>query len=271
MALNFLDLRPKVEPQIKIVERIVVKGRVWYVESVKIVAIIVIASGVVWGLSRADSVIAPQSTIKAKPWSTIGTITDIENTSISVDNTSYGLNSSSTLLKIETKTYGILAITDLALGDRVILQGQIIDGENLVNRIIDFTATSTSFDLSVVSSTDATSTDISDASSTLDASSSTPDVDTSDASTTDDTASSTPIVIVPPASTSSDPLSITSSSSSPLLPDVTPQADDTTPAVITPDASSSSDDSTPTTSTVTSGDSTPAPPSTSDTGTSTSD
>ena len=51
---NFLDLRKKIEPQIVIVEKVVLKPRSLFGELFKVFIVIVIVSVSVWGISYAD-------------------------------------------------------------------------------------------------------------------------------------------------------------------------------------------------------------------------
>ena len=56
---NFLDLRKKDSKQIQIVEKIIIQKRSWKKEMLRTFLVIITASAVIWGVSKAGSLIPP--------------------------------------------------------------------------------------------------------------------------------------------------------------------------------------------------------------------
>ena len=84
---NFLDLRKKTPPQIKIVERIILQKRSVKSDLFLTLSVILVASAVIWGISKADSLsdFFDSSQTPAKSFSMTGKVTEITDKSISVD------------------------------------------------------------------------------------------------------------------------------------------------------------------------------------------
>ena len=168
---NLLDLRKKVDPQIQIVEKIIFQKRSWKTEVLRTVAVIITASAVIWGISNADTLLTPAPKAESKNFSAIGIVSNIATSTLSLqdakgsDNanqTTYTFDTS-TVTKIETKSYIPLTLSDITVGDKVVVQGVDDEGSIYIKRIISFSTTTpptvaTTTD-QVATSTDATSTD----------------------------------------------------------------------------------------------------------------
>ena len=197
---NLLDLREKTKPEVVFVERIVLKNRLWYIEAIKTLAIIIVVSAVVWGVSNAESFIAPlKSQQEVKNFSAMGTVSDIATTTISINNAkgSDGSGKSSytfdidplVLPTIKTKNDTDISFQDINIGDRIITQGVDDSGNISILKIISL-STSTTKDIATSTDVVATTTDAATTSTPTNASS----TDTSTSSTsTDETSSSTVI------------------------------------------------------------------------------
>ncbi len=148
---NILDLRPKKEPQIKIIEKIIIQKRKLSAEFLKIIVVIAISSLIVWGISRAnnsgpDVPAAP----KVKNFSVTGLVSDMGQSSISINateggdpnTTSYTFDTSH-VSTIETNHRNQISLSDIQPGYKIIAQGIEVDnGTIMIRRIISF-ATST--------------------------------------------------------------------------------------------------------------------------------
>lgn len=209
---KFLDLRDKIEPQIVVVEKVIMKPRSFKGELFRVLAVIFVVSISVWGISMADNLSLTLDQSNAKPFSAMGIVTGIAtstigNINIAMDsvngsdengNTSYFFDATN-VSKIETSDYAPLTLGDIAVGDKIIVQGSIETSVISAKRIISFSSTSIK-PVDVATSTATTTPEViassTDASSTLNVvSTSTPDTSTSTpevvASSTDDSASST--------------------------------------------------------------------------------
>ena len=210
--VNLLNLRPEPQPIVKIV----VKRRSFILESFKFLGIIAIVSGIVWGISRADET----GYTPTKNWNAMGTIATLNGGDLTLihatgsdgtKDTSYTVDISNTPI-IQTAEYATLVISDLKVGDSIILSGTIQGSTITVKRIVSFSETVSSATTTVqalpeatTASTTASSTP--EASTTpvsssgaltpvLDVATTTPDVSTSTPeATTTPTASSTPEVV----------------------------------------------------------------------------
>ena len=202
---NFLDLRKKEQPEIVVVEKVVFKARQWKLEVLKIFMVISTVSLTIWGISKADdaifsdSSIAPVTEVAVTPennFSAIGYVTDISDSSMSIDDSqvsdasadaSYVFNTEH-INKIENNDYFPLAISDIKLGDKIIVQGTRINGVDEIHRIISFAVTATS----TATTTDATSTVATTTATSTDSISTSTDLVATDTAST--TATSTGII-----------------------------------------------------------------------------
>lgn len=209
---NFLNLKKKDPSDIVYVEKVILKNRTLSFELFRMLTIIAVASGIVWGISNADEATSTISSIlNLTPVSTpsaVENITGIFGTVSAIDNGIIYLDDSagskyegvdvfnidlSTVKKVETNddVPVSLSVSDIKVGDKIIARG-IIHGKNLdnVENIISFSftpvkekvevATTTATTTEVVASTTATTTEVLVASSTeattTDISSSTPSI-----------------------------------------------------------------------------------------------
>ncbi|MDD5318901.1 MAG: hypothetical protein PHF79_03780, partial [Candidatus Pacebacteria bacterium] len=185
---NLLDLRPKQDPEIVIVEKIVLEKRLWYVESLKMLAVIAIASAIGWGISNADSLVATSTSLvstktdssQATVIGIYGTITNIASTTLTLDDSQgskyLGINlftvDLTNLQDIHSNTNGnevpiTLSLANLNIGDKITARGTLgatstgNESTLFAKTIIAFTySTSTPIDSNLnATSTDATSTD----------------------------------------------------------------------------------------------------------------
>ena len=189
---NLLDLRIKPEPEIVVVEKIVLKKRLWYVETIRTLAIVAIASAVIWGVSNADSFIPSQKVQQEsieKNFSAIGTVSDIATTTISIkkakgsddsEDTTYTFDT--TNANVQNNHFVVMSLSDIKIGDNLLVLGTENNGtiqirgifsygsqpatgiltKQEINNEVTATSTSTTTDTtlatSTASTTDATST-----------------------------------------------------------------------------------------------------------------
>ena len=145
---NILDLRKK---EIQIVEKIVLKKRLWYIETLKMLGVLAITISVTWAFSNAslfteetDETPAPLKQ-RIPKFSAIGIVSLITDDTISLsdahgtksEDTTFPFDTSS-ISKIETKSYDPLSLSDILVGDKVITQGTIEDENIIITRIISF-------------------------------------------------------------------------------------------------------------------------------------
>ena len=253
---NLLDLRKKVSPQVQIVEKIILKKRSWKTEVLRTFFVIITASAVIWGISNADTLLTPTSSIESKNFSAIGIISNIATSTLSIQNakgsdgkSEYTFDTDS-VTKIETKSYVPLTLSDIHTGDRVVVQGIDDQGNISIKRIISFSVTSSkekevaTTTPEVATTTDSTSTASTTASTspslidtikdvvsnvvdviTGTTSTSTEDISTTTASTTDEVATSIQVATTTEASS-------TSTSSPSLIEKVTDAVTDTINTVV---------------------------------------
>ncbi|MEI6478952.1 MAG: hypothetical protein WCO18_01525, partial [bacterium] len=167
---NLLNLKKKDPSDIVIVEKIVIKNRSMFFEIFRMLTIIAVASGIVWGISNADILNTnDQTTASGNDLVGIyGVVTGIADNSLSIDDSQgskyQGIDvymADLTNLK-EVKTNDdvpvTLSVSDLKVGDTIIAKG-MIDGSTIkTDTIISFSASTTTPDLTATS-TDATTTD----------------------------------------------------------------------------------------------------------------
>ena len=216
---NFLNLKKKDPSDIVIVEKIVLKNRSMFFELSRMFITIAVASGIVWGISNANEIatttanfINPSLTTKeTKNFSAVGVVSNITDTYLSIDNaksgdeagpTSYTFDTS-TIKKIESNHYYPLTLSQIQIGDNVIVQGLDKDGNIEIRRVIWYgTSTATgiltrngevpTFATSTVATTTvATTTATTTATSTLDVATSTVSTSSPQAASTTDSTSST--------------------------------------------------------------------------------
>jgi hypothetical protein len=199
---HLLDLRETLEPQIKIVEKIVIQRRSLKRDLFMIFSVMFIASGIIWGISKASNFDVINSFEDTPPqnFSASGIVSNVTNLFgkyITIEEAtgsddsgkssySFGTNK---VKKIENADYVPLKLSDIKIGDKIVVQGLLKEGGDIeAYRIISFTTViATTTEELVATSTEATSTDET-ASST----------DTSTSTSTDTTSSSTDILVLVP-------------------------------------------------------------------------
>ena len=150
---NTLDLRPKQEPNIVVVEKVVLKKRTWKSEFFRMLSILVLVSVLGWGISKADSSLTANHA-PIKNFSAIGVVSSIDSSSITINSASGSDNAftssytfdTSAVTKIETSDYHALTLDNIQVGDRIIAQGiRSASSSNSIeiHRLIDFNASST--------------------------------------------------------------------------------------------------------------------------------
>jgi len=209
----------------------------------KMVTVMAVIAGFIYGIHgvfRANALFASSSSVQN--FSAIGTVNDIDAGSLSITSgdTSYVFDTSS-VTEIETKSYEPLTLSDINIGDKVIVQGTSDSGSIAIKRIISFssvavlatttvstvattttmeTATSTDVTVSTISTGESASSTVSSTteetiSTTTDSSMTATSTDAMATSTTD-AASST----LDTSASSTDP--VTSSSTNSVTPIPTP-------------------------------------------------
>ena len=149
---NFLDLRPKIDPQYVVVEKEILKPRSWKAEAFRMCVVILIVTVIGWGVSFADDLINSPKKDLIKNFSAMGTVSDIASSTVSIENAkgsdstekkSYTFDASN-IKTIQTNHYIPLKLSDIQVGDNIIVQGVDKDGDILIRRIISYgTSTAT--------------------------------------------------------------------------------------------------------------------------------
>ena len=266
---NFLNLKKKDPSDIVYVEKIILKNRSLSVELFRMLTIIAVASGIVWGISNADEFINSTTTPEAKVqnFSVVGTIGEVATTTSSIilnnakgsddsGNTTYIVDTSN-VNDVETNHFVAISLSDLKAGDNIIAQGVERGSVFQIYKIYSYgTAPATGILEADTTDDVATSTDATTTATT------TPDIASTTATTTDDVStttdsSSTPSLLENIGNTVGgmidavkdatqnivDKITGTSTdevpSSTPVTPEVTPpavvpQADASTPAPVVP-------------------------------------
>ncbi len=143
---NLLDLRKKAQPQIKIVERVIFQKRPWQKDVFLTLSVIFVTSLVIWGITKADTVIQSFSKPQTKNFSVSGIVINIDPTNIYIEQargsddegrTSYTLDISN-IKKVETSDYQPITLSDIKVGNKVVAQGQEDGGNITIKRIIYF-------------------------------------------------------------------------------------------------------------------------------------
>ena len=159
---NFLDLRKK---DIQIIEKTVFKNRPISGELFRTFAVIILASGIIYGVSNADNIsniLSPRQEVRS--FSAVGIVFDISTNTISIDQvkssdgtggTAYTFDTSN-VTKIETKDYAPLTFSDLHIGDNIIVQGTMNGSLIVARRIISFSETSSKILIPEVATSTAT-------------------------------------------------------------------------------------------------------------------
>ena len=128
---HFVDLRKKVQPQVKVIREIIVQKQPWYMELAKIVAVIAIVSTVVWGISKADENVSGVATNTPDLSGIYGTVGSINGNFISLvdcagadftGHTTFNVDISN-LQAVQTADYSPLTLADIQVGDPVTAYG----------------------------------------------------------------------------------------------------------------------------------------------------
>jgi hypothetical protein len=142
---NFLDLRKKSQPQIQIIEKIVFQKRSIKSDLFLILTVIFVASGIMWGISKADNIPQPPKSI-TNNFSAYGIVSENLGNSLTIitakgsddpSRTEYTFNTN-TVKIIETKSYAPLNISDIKPGFKIIVQGTGAGDGVVLDRIISF-------------------------------------------------------------------------------------------------------------------------------------
>jgi hypothetical protein len=148
---KLLDLRNKGIEKVKVVERVIFKPRSFKYEMVRMFIVIFTVAAIGFGISNADDIpiinqiISPKEEVKPTPFSAVGIVSEIneENLTISpaksADREEESFTISLSKLKtVETNTFDELTVTDLKAGDKIVVQGAILDNEIFARKIINF-------------------------------------------------------------------------------------------------------------------------------------
>ncbi|MFA6297362.1 MAG: hypothetical protein WC629_02255, partial [Candidatus Paceibacterota bacterium] len=120
---NILDLRKKISPQVQIVEKIIFKNQPLHIEAIKVFLAIFIVSSIVWGISKADTLITtPTPPATTKSFSILGTVATITPETISLNseisnNVSSNTFDTITITTIQTSNYTPIFLQDIKVGD----------------------------------------------------------------------------------------------------------------------------------------------------------
>ncbi len=178
-ARNFLNLRPRKNPEIVVVKKEILKPRSVKFQMMRMLFVVPIVTISVWGISNADEIAKNlRSDEVLKHFSTAGYVSEVTDDTFSLEHakgedpsTEYEYTFDlDDLKKIETNTYDVLSGSDIQVGDKVIVQG-VIDNEKIIaKRLISFSerypdvegsrmVAEPSLDFAPVATTTATTTD----------------------------------------------------------------------------------------------------------------
>ena len=151
---NVLDIRKKT-PQLKVVREVIFKRRPWWQEVVKVLLVIVVVTSIVWSVSKADD--TSEEVEKITTTSNVGfygTVISIASTTISLSTSQGDIPVDiSALATTETASNIQLSLSDVEVGDKVIIQG-LYDGSILMaRRLISFAVTQPDERLTVATTT----------------------------------------------------------------------------------------------------------------------
>jgi hypothetical protein len=143
---NFLDLRKKTREHTQIIERVVFQRRSLKSDLFLALSVMLVASTIIWGISKADTVIQSFSKSQTKNFSASGIVLNIDAVSLNIEQakgsddvgrTSYTFDISN-VEKIETAKYEPISTLDIQLGSKVVVQGKEDGGNITIKRIIYF-------------------------------------------------------------------------------------------------------------------------------------
>jgi hypothetical protein len=142
--VNLLNLKRSEERKVIYVEKTVYRAKPTWLELAEMLLVLLAVSLMGWGLTKAQGTYFGQSHSKQERWSGYGQVISIDqdNLTLNTKDSSNTVNISF-VLKIETKSYNPLTISDIQVNDTVIVQGYKEDSNIFAKRIIDFTVTST--------------------------------------------------------------------------------------------------------------------------------
>lgn len=148
---KLLDLRNRGIEKVKVVEKVIFKPRSFKYEMARMFIVIFTVAAIGFGISNADDIpvikeiVAPKEEVKPIPFSAVGIISEINeqnlkiNPAKSADRAEGSFTISLSKLKtIETNTFDILTITDLKVGDKIVVQGATLENEIFARKIINF-------------------------------------------------------------------------------------------------------------------------------------
>jgi hypothetical protein len=225
---NFLDLRKKTREHTQIIERVVFQRRSLKSDLFLALSVMLVASTIIWGISKADTLLNPQevNTEPATSFSIIGSVTEVAETTISIDvNANKEVNGTTTttdsfdttnISSVQTNHFTNISLSDIKIGNNIILQG-VKRGESIqIFKIFSYGNEVATGVLTEESNTLATTTEPIVATSTA---TSTDDTSTSTATTTLD-ASPSPELSMDSSIHENDNTTSTTSSSTPSIADV---------------------------------------------------
>ncbi|MEI6420335.1 MAG: hypothetical protein WCO30_01755 [bacterium] len=134
-------------PKYKVIQRVITKEPSLKSEIVRTLITVAVVSAIIFGISFAEDLpFLKTSEPIIKRFSATGLVSKISDSEISLGEveSSDGSNVSTytfninTIERVESKNYDRLALTDLKVGDRIVVQGKDTDGVISVARIISF-------------------------------------------------------------------------------------------------------------------------------------
>lgn len=159
---NILDLRKKT---IKVITKTVFKPRSFKIEVLKVFIIILISTFTTWGVSWANNFFTGDYENARDNFSIMGTVSEIDGSKIVLENiTNTTLDEDEDTVNIDhleviqTGEYVQLVITDIELGEQVIVQGVTDEIELFAKRIISMSDTESEFEITEIATSTATTT-----------------------------------------------------------------------------------------------------------------
>ncbi len=157
---NTLDLQKKPQPVIRIVEKVVIKKRVWWVELLQTLAVLAAVVVVTWSISHAEiftgdtnknAATVSSSKIASPRWDATGIVSSVSDSSLSISEALSAQSKDTSFVfeitdaKIFDRRRESISASEVKVGDKVTVQGVISKGKIRVERVYDFAVGSVEF------------------------------------------------------------------------------------------------------------------------------
>ena len=145
---NTLDLSGKTKQQI--IREVIMEPRSLKIEILKVIAIILVVTAATWTFSKASELIigtGSDSADTVENYSIIGVISELDEdyvTLVEAEESIGNKNVTKTIYiagadKIENPEYRRISLENLSVGETIVLQGKIVNGDEIIiERVINF-------------------------------------------------------------------------------------------------------------------------------------